>query len=796
MLKNYFTIAFRNLWRNKIFSIINIAGLSIGIACCMLIFLYTKDEVSYDRFHKNKNQLYRITAQAIDEKGHEIFKTGKTGMKLGPAAKLDVPEVEDYVRIATTNHVLKLGHETFNQDFLYVDDNFFSVFSFPLLKGNPKTVLSDLHSIVLTDETAKKYFGTTDVIGKTIEVQASDKFEPFIISGIAKRSPQNSTIKFEALVPFKYREKINPDQYWLNFFLSTFVVLHPGADAKLVLSKMSRLFEEKSKEEVEKAKKEFNANNTFKWGLQPLLDIHLSTDYDAEDELRDASNPIYSYILTGIAVFILLIACINFINLTIAQSLKRSKEIGIRKVVGGQRKQLIRQFLGESFILCFIAFILAMVLATAALPLFNEISNKQLSLAYLADTELVAGFIGIFLLTGFAAGFYPALVLSGFNPVQTLYNRVKLTNKNYLAKTLIVIQFALASLLIISTLFIYQQFFYLTHKELGYNDKNLVVINLQWGNNNKLIDLFKTELAKNRSIEMVAAHNRGRSGTMAQVDEKQIQFQYDRIDDKYISALQIPIIKGRGFSPEFAADSTNSVIINEAFAKEAGWKDPIGKTVDLFWRKRKLTVVGVVKDYHYRPLNEKIAPLMFTTEPEVDLGQLYIKINPANVPQTLKAIETTYKKLVPFFPFNYEFKNETNIRQYEAHEKWKQIISFGAILTIFISCIGLLGLATLAAERRIKEIGIRKVLGASVTSIIQLISNNFLKLVLLSNIIAFPIAWWAVNKWLENFAYHITVHWWVFAIAGLVTLLIALLTVSFQAIKAAIANPAKSLRTE
>jgi len=796
MFKNYFIVACRNLWRNKTLSAINIVGLSIGLACCMLIFLYTKDELSYDRFHRLKNNIYRITAQSVDPQGHEVFRTGKTGVRIGPACKSEVPGVDEYVRVATTSHVLKLNNTTFNQDVLYVDDNFFSVFSFPLLKGDPKKVLTNLNSIVVTDETAKKYFGTTDVIGKTLELQAGDNFQPFIITGIAKKSPQNSTIKFSALLPFKFREKINPDHYWINFFLSTFVVLHPGADEKSVLANITKTIHEKAKEELENAKKEFNDNNTYNWGLQPLLNIHLSTEYDAEDELKDASKPIYSYILSGIAIFILLTACINFINLTIAQSLKRAKEIGIRKVIGGQRNQLMKQFLGESFMICFIAFVLAFVLATLALPFFNEISNKQLSLSYLADTQLIAGFILIFGMTGFAAGFYPALILSGFNPIQTLYNRVKISGRNYLAKILVIIQFALAALLIISTLFIYKQFYFVTHKELGYNDKDLVVIDLPWGNNDKVIDLFKNELAKDPQIKIVGAHNRGRSGTIAKADGKQIQFEYDRIDDKYFDALQIPFAHGRNFSASFPADSISSVIVNESFAREAGWKNPIGKTIDLFWRKRKLTVVGVVKDYHYRPLNEKISPLIFTVEPELDLGQLYIKISPNKTPETLQFIEATYKKLVPLYPVNYKFKNESNEQAYEAGEKWKQIITFAAIFTIFISCLGLFGLATLSAERRIKEIGIRKVLGASVNSIVHLMTNNFLKMVLISNLVAIPIAWWAVNKWLENFAYHINIQWWVFAVGALVTVFIALLTVGFQAIKAAVANPAKSLRTE
>jgi putative ABC transport system permease protein len=796
MFRNYFITAIRNLLRNKIYSVINILGLSFGLACAMLIILYVKDEVSYDRFNEKKDQIYRITAQMLDEQRHEVFKSGKTGMLHGPSFKQDIPEINEFVRVSKDEHVIKVDDKIFNQPVIFADDNFFSVFSFPLISGDPKKVLTNLNSMVVSDEIAKKYFGTTEVVGKTIELKIGQKFEPFIISGVAKRSPQNSSVKFDMMLPMKFQEKIDPDDHWLNFFISTFLVINPKADPSVVVNKMTRVYEERAKDQLKEAKEKNMFKGSVTWGLQPLLQIHLSKDYAAEDELSDASNPTYSYILTGIAILILLIACINFINLTIARSLKRSKEIGIRKVIGGQRSQLIGQFLGESFIVCFISFAFAVILASAALPVFNELANKRLNLSYLINTELIIVFIGLFFITGFAAGFYPALVLSGFNPIQTLYNRVKFSGKNYLAKSLIVLQFTLAALLIISTFFIYAQFHFLANKELGYNDKNLALVDLDWDAGKKITALFKTELSKNPSVQMVATHNRGRQGTVAKADGKEISFDYEHIDDKYLPALQIPIVKGRNFSADFPSDSTHAVLINETFAREAGWKDPIGKTVDLFWRNRKLTVVGVVKDYHYRSLKEKIGSQLFTSEPEGNASQLNIKISPVDVPQTLQFIESTYKKLVPFYPFSYEFKNEINARAYEAEEKWRQIISIASILTIFISCIGLLGLTMLSAEQRTKEIGIRKVLGASVSNIVQLISGNFLKLVLLANIIALPVAWWAVHEWLQNFAYHIDISWWVFALAVLITLLIALLTIGLHAFKAALANPVKSLRTE
>ncbi len=796
MVKNYLLITVRNLRRNKAVSLINLCGLSLGLACCMTILLYTRDELSYDRFHGAKAQIYRITARVTDQNGQEEFKTGKTSLIEGPAFKSEIPEIKDFVRLSSGEYVMRLNNQTFMQDVKFADDNFFSVFSFPLISGDPQQVLNDLHSLVLTDQAAIKYFGTTQVVGKTLEIQVNGKFEPFKISGLAKRSPQNSTIKFDMILPMRFQEKINPDDHWLNFFMSTFLLLDPAANPAEVSKKMARVFREKAGRQLQEAKEQGHFNETVAWGLQPLLQIHLSQDYDAEDELSDPSSPSYSYILSGIALFILLIACINFINLTMAQSIKRSKEIGIRKVMGGQRAELARQFLGESFFLCLVAFALGLVLTSVILPAFNELANKQLSISYLLDAPLVAGFTGLFVLTGFAAGFYPALVLSGFNPVETLYRRVKLAGKNYLARSLIVIQFALAAVLIISTCFLYQQFQFLTHTPLGYNDKNLVVVNADWDRSPAFADLIKTKLNRHASILMVGVHNRGRQGTVARVDGKEISFDYEHIDDQYLPALEVPVVQGRNFSPDFPSDSTRSALINETFAREAGWKDPIGKTVDLFGKNRKLTVVGVVKDYYYRPLNEKIGAQLFSCEPDGNASQFYIKIDPFQTSQALQLIESTFKALSPFYPFDYYFKDQSNLDAYKAAQKWEEIISFGSALTIFISCIGLLGLTALTTEQRAKEIGIRKVLGATVGSIIELVSTHYLVLVLLANLIALPVAWWSVHTWLQYFAYHIDIHWWVFAFAVIFTMGIALVTVGLRAMMTATTNPTKSLRTE
>ena len=793
MIKNYFKIALRNLFRNKVFSFINISGLSLGLACCMLIALYVKDEVSYDRFHEKKDRLYQMTNKIIDKQG-KITDIGVACMIQGPSFKQEIPEIEACVRVQTNNLIVKKGNETLYEDVSWVDENFFSVFSFPLLEGNPKTALSDIHAVVLTEETAEKYFGKTNPIGKTLEFEIRDKFEPFVVTGIAKKSPQNSSIQFKILLSYNYQVEKDPDNHWLNFSYPTYFVLNPKADLKAVEAKMAQVYDSKAKDEIaQETKNGFSDKIIF--GLTPLTAMHLNAKIEYVDGI---SNPIYSYILSGIALFILLIACINFVNLTVAQSLRRRKEIGIRKVVGGQRKQLIMQFLGESFVVCFIAFSLAFILAQLALPIFNELANKRLALSYLFDYQLVLSFVALFFLTVFAAGFYPALVLSGFDPVKTLYNRFQFLSKNYLSKGLVVLQFVLAIFMITITFFIYNQFDFLTHQNLGYNDKNLLILHVGQDDNRQLMTVFKNEFAKVSGIEQVASRQNGFWGTNSRANGREIPVSYEHIDENYLPTLQIPLTEGRNFSKDFLADSTNSVLVNEAYVKEAGWNDSgVGKTIDfLNGKNAKLTIVGVVKDYHYGSLKEKIRPQLFTMQPDKPYGRFLLRIDPNNKPKTIQSVEKIYRSLVPYRPFKYDFMEDLNYENYEAEAQWKQIIGFGAILMIFISCIGLFGLTLLSIQQRTKEIGVRKVLGASVFQISSLLSKNYIALVFFAFILAIPAAWFATSKWLENFAYRIDINWWVFALAGVLVLLIALLTVSFQAIKAAVANPVKSLRTE
>jgi len=794
MIKNYFKTAFRNLWKNKAFSVINIVGLSVALACCMLILLYTMDEVSYDRFNVNKDKIYRLVVNSTSPAG-VTNKYASTGMVPGPSFKRQIPEIEGFVRIQGNNYTVKRGNEVFDEDALYADSNFFSVFTFPLIGGNPKTALIHPHSVVLSEDLALKYFGSQNAVGKVLEMKEGDKFQPFLVTGVVKRSPQNSSIKIKMLLPLKASDSYH-DSQWINSYLNTFFTIRPGANIKAVEGKIAKVYNEDAAEQLKEAAAKYGFKDKTRYILQPFLQMHISTDYPADNGLSDASSPVYSYILTGIALFILLIACINFVNLTVAQSLKRAKEIGIRKVVGGERRQLIMQFLGESYILSFIAFILGIVLVQLALPVFNGLANKALSFSYLLSAKLVIAYIAIFLFTGMLAGFYPALVLSGFNPVQSLYNRQQYAGKNYLAKGLVILQFTLATFFIISTITIYSQFDYLMHFNLGYNDKNIVSIRAGNADKQKLA-LFKMELLKNPSIKSISADQGGRWGTIAHINSgQQIEFDIKHVDEDYLPLFEIPVINGRNFSKDMASDSANSVLVNETFAKKAGWKNPIGQVVDFFYDHKKYNVVGVVKDYHFRALTEEISPQLFSMKSSYPFGDIFIKINDLNKAGSLNYIQKTFRQLFPFKPYQYSFKDAEVAEQYDKEAKWKQIVTASAILTIFISCIGLFGLATLSAERRKKEIGIRKVLGASVELIVRKLSTDFLKLVAISAVIASPLAWWAMHKWLENYPYRIAINTWIFLFATVSVLLIALITVSFHAIKAAIANPVNSLRSE
>jgi len=796
MIRNYFKTAVRNLLRNKGYSFIHIIGLSLGLTAAILIVLYVKDELSFDRFHENADLLYRVDRKIVRDNGN-VDNSGYTGNFQGPRFSESIPEIKGFVRFQNGQTDIKIGDNIFSEPVRLADANFFSVFSFPLVEGNGNTALSQPRSVVLSESMSRKLFGSVDAMGKTIMFRKGDGFSPYLVSAVAKDCPANSSIQFNILLPLEIStQDQNENEAWFHFFLTTFVLLKPGSDIHRVNQKMDRVFLSDARESIKMIKEKYGVKDLgLSYFLQPMSKIHLSRKVPSDGSLANSSNPVYSYLLSAIALFILLIACVNFINLSVAHSLKRAKEIGIRKVMGGSRQQLLVQFLGESLLLCLGAIVLAFALMILILPIFNQLADKSLSLSYLVDWKLILELVALFSLTVFLAGFYPALVLSGFNPVQTLYKRFSMGGRSRMQKSLVILQFTLSSFLIIATLAISSQFSFLTTQKLGYEDENLLVVN-RFESTRKDAALFRSELMKNTSIVAVAPKNNGFEGNTVKVDgDVKVNVTVETVDALFLDLMNVPIIEGRNFSPEFPSDSSKSILVNEAFVKEAGWRNPIGMQVGTF-EDKKYTVVGVVKDYHYRPMTEKIGPQLFTMNPNNNFGSFYIKIRPGSETAAVNFIQSTFRSLFPLSAFDYNFVKQDNQASYREEARWKKILFLGSMLTIFISCIGLYGLSVFSAEKRRKEVGIRKVLGASASRVAYVLSLDFVKLVLISLVIAIPLAWMAIDRWLENYPYRISLGGWLFAGAAMMVIGIALVTVSFQSVRAALSNPVTSLRSE
>ncbi len=793
MIKNYFKIAWRTIAKNKLYSFINITGLSIGLTICMLITLFVKDEFSFDQFQKHKNEIYRLVVNETSSKGQKD-KYGITGMVHGPAFQKQIPELQSMVRFAPAKFNIKYKNEIFVQDANYADSNFFEMFSADFIEGNANKSLSDPYSIVIAESVAKKFFGNQKAVGQTLAIEKDSVFKDYTITGVTKNSPQNSSIQINVIMPFDYKN--NGDNAWINFHLNTFFTLVAGANIANIEKQFAVIFKKDAATELADAKKEWGYDSQLAFSLQPFLEMHLSRDYQARNGLKESSNALLSYVLSGLALFILLIACINFVNISISHSLQRAKEIGVRKVMGGQRKQLILQFMTESFLLNAGAFLLAIFLTNLVLPVFNNLTSKSLTFSYLFDAKLMAIFIGIFLLTSVLAGFYPALVMSAYKPVQILYGKFRLTGKNLLLKSLIVFQFGLATFFIILAIIQYKQVNLFTSKYLGYDDKNMVLINTG-GTATDKGTVFMNEIKKNKDVVAVAPRNFETWITIVNIDSgEQMGPDMNVVDENFISTLGLKLKEGRGFSTAYPADSTLSVIVNEAFVKEAGWKNAIGQNVKVMNRD-PYKVIGVINDYHFSSLYSKVRPQLFTCNNNYGgYGTFYIKLSGNNIPGTLDFIKAKFKEVFPAKPYSYDFLSDINDKQYEKEFQMKQIILWSALIIIFISCMGLFGLSILTTEKRRKEIGVRKVLGASIGSIVQKLSLHFLKLVLLGFIIFAPIAYYTGNSLLQNYPYRINIGISIFVISLLALLLICIITVSYHAIKAAVANPVKSLRTE
>lgn len=793
MIRNYLKTAFNNMIRNKTYTLINVFGLSIGLACVMLIALYIKDEVSFDRFNTNGPQIYRIVQDGHRPDGLD-YKSGFTGAVQGVAFKQEIPEIKEFCRInGGGSSLVKKGNDIISEPVLYADKSIFTIFSLPLLYGKSSSVLNDPVNVVITEDIAKKYFGSTNAIGKVLQINQEGKFIPFTITGIAKNLPQNSTVRFKILMSIERTlpKKFNA-QDWFSQFLNSFIFVDHSADTKLIERKMAAVFKSHARKEFEEVQKKYGAKMSVSYKLQPFFNVHLNSDYGAGNGLVPSNKVDYSYILGGIAGFILFIACINFINLTLSRSLRRGKEIGIRKVNGSTRSQLIVQFMGESFLLTLIAFIIAIIILVIALPEFNELADKHLQFSYLINWQTAAIFLSLLLLNTFLSGFYPAIVLSGFNPVQTLYGKLKIGGHNYLGKSLVVMQFVIAVFLVIGTIVMLKQFNYLINSDLGYKPQDVVDVTLPHNFNE-----FKSNISKYPFIKQVAGQNVPFTWMYATTfeagDKKLNSIPYFEVDNEFLKELKIPVLQGHNFPTAYG--DTTQVLVNQTFVKFAGWTDsPIGKVIKA--ESKSYTIIGIAKDFHNSSLNNKIDALVIKQLAKPIYREALVKIDPSQKVKAINAIQLEYKKLIKDNPLNYNFLTDELANQYDSERKWKQIITISAVMSIFISCLGLFGLATLAIEQRVKEIGIRKVLGANVAVLSSLLMVNFLKLVFIAIIIASPLAWYAMDKWLQNYPYRINMNYWILISAGLGSLIISCVTISFQSVKAALANPVKSLRSE
>ncbi|MDN3596006.1 ABC transporter permease [Zunongwangia endophytica] len=795
MLKNYFKIAFRNLWRHRGFSFLNIGGLAVGMAAAFLILLYVGFELSYDTMFPKKERIYMLVSDLktpSDSYQIPVVDWSVLG-KITP----QFPEIIYSTRIDDMDLSIQKGAENFvEKRALAADSTFFKIFDLKLLKGNPDEALRAPLSLVLSQTGAQKYFGSENPLGKSLKIMNGEYTAQ--ITGVMEDLPKNTQIQADYLLSLStFTKIIDPslDESWANYEPRGYMLLSEQANPTKLVSKINAYLEEVDGEKMK-------ASNLFiKQDMEPIADIYLYSTRIGSG-IPNINNV---YIFGVVALFILLIAGINFINLTTARSVERAKEVGIRKVIGAQKKQLMLQFVGESLIITILAFILGIALATLALPYFNTLAGQAVALGIFSNWSYVGLFFGIALAIGLAAGTYPALVLSSFRPVSVLKGKFSTTRSGgFLRKALVVSQFSVSIILIIGTLIIYNQMHFMQSQNLGFAKDRLLVLDTD--NNAKqqlLADYLKTNpniisIGKGSTVPGGGGENSSALSIMQNSQGQDQTLTVDRyvIDDTYLDQLDINLIAGRNFSREFASDSTQALIVNEKVVDLLGYSSAekaLGASFDQWGKKGH--IVGVVANFHSASLQNQIEPLSFVYDTKQS-RLLTLKISPSNVSETLAYVEKSWKRFMPNTHFEYYFLDEFFDRQYRAEQRFSNLFLNFAVLAIFISCLGLLGLASYSTKQRRREIGIRKIVGASVPGIVNLLSKEFIKLVGIAFLIAVPIAWYGMQNWLQDFAYRIDIPVWIFAVAGILAIGIAMLTVSFQAIKAAIANPVKSLRTE
>jgi putative ABC transport system permease protein len=825
MIKNLLLVAFRNLKKNKFFSLLNTFGLAVGMAVFLLIAQYVKFERSYENFVPNRKNIYRVSLTSY-RNNEVISASAENYPAAGPTLKNDIPEVSGYARlynmgyknnVIITNENYKPEPIAFKQrKFLYADSSFLPMMGYEMIKGNKNIALAEPFTAVVSEKYAHMYFGNEDAIGKTLRMHDDDGNDETVkVTGVFKDLPANTHLKFDILFSYKTlyaRGDWAPRRYnqsWLRADMYTFVQLRNGTDPKIVEAKLPAIINKNKPELKESHEAEVLT-------LQPLKDIHLYSDLAEEPETNGNANVVFFIGLIGL--FVLIIACINYVNLSTARALTRAKEVGVRKVVGAFKHQLVMQFLVEAALVNLVSVIIAFGLIMLALPYFNKLSGISLNIAYLFQSWFIMLLLVLFFAGSILSGFYPAYVLSSFKPVTVLKGKLKSRPGGILLrKGLVVAQFMASVALIAGTFIVYSQLHYMLSQNIGMNVNQVLVTErpgIMPGNQNNrdaydaAIDLFRNEIEKTSGIEAVSSSltipgkQREYKVTVRNygVNSKDSTIvRVNTMDYDFLNVFKMKLLAGRNFSKDYPKDPDTSVIITQTAARLLGFKkteDAINKTI-VFpeFDDLKRIIVGVVNDYHQVSFKKPLEPSVILCSPYQ--GEFYsMRINTKNLPQTVQNIERVWKQAFPGNPFEYFFLDDYFNQQYVNEQKFEKLFTTFAILAIIISCLGLFGLSSYTATQRIKEIGIRKVLGASVINITSMLSKDFLRLVIISVVIASPLAWFVMNKWLQDFAYRVHISWWIFAIAGLIALLIALITVSFQAIKAAVANPVKSLRTE
>ena len=802
MFKIFLKIAARQLWQGRLYALINVVGLTIGTACLLFAAIYISNERGFDRFHANNPDLYRITSTYRDR--GELISSGGTGQVQGPAFQARMPEITHYTRVMGGDIYgdVRHGHNAFKLQLLFVDASFFDVFTFPLLHGDDRTALQNVNSVVITRRTALKFFRRTDVIGELLQMDADPSAmrigKPLVVMGVAEDPPANSSVQFDILFPFEFMKVSFDDTSWLNAYLGTFVVLRPEALPGQVIRKFNRIAGALSQTQ----RKDRPEASAITYGLQKMTDIHLNgqeiPNQNGESGIVNTSRPVYSYIFIGMAGFILLMASINFINIHIASSMKRAKEVGIRKATGSGSLAIITQFLGESAILVGISMVFAFLLVALLLPAFNHLSQKQIALSELWSPELMGWLAFIFVVNIACAALYPAWLISRLTPLETLYSKTRLVGRNPAGNVLMVFQFAMAVLLGIASVVFYRQMHYIRSKNLGYNPDQIVRIAIQGVRNVQQVhNRFQNELAGDPAFRAISLA--GDFGNRDVVVKGQKMLTNVRtVDADYLPMLEMQLLQGRNFSPAFASDEKFGVLVNEAFVKKAGITDPIGKTLmpDDYFGKQGLTILGVVGDFHFNSLKERIGPIIMPMSTHYGGGELWIKIAQNKEHYAISRLETTFRKVLPDAVFEYTFLHDANARAYASELRWQQIITLATIVAVIICSLGLFGLAHLAIAQRRRETGIRVVLGATGYDIALGFSKNFIRIIFTAILIASIAGHYLMHLWLGHFAYHAGLPWWVYACSGSVALLLTLFTVSAQALSAAAADPVKVLRSE